>query len=218
MADIRRWLQLFLDQFRLASVMAHTRAWPERACFLCIVVLSISGLAADPAAAQSRIASDAVHEYVAASSVADAVALPPNLVTSPTYRHVLEWMIRLSPTFRRQCLRIAAERHLTIVLQAVPSGWLHGNRAMTRIVRQSNGALSATVGINPLENQIELIAHEIEHIIEQLDEIDLKSRAALPNTGVHAIDANGGMFETARAEQIGLRVSHECRGFPQPAD
>jgi len=198
--------------------MAPTRARPELACFLCILVFCILGLAADPAAAQSRIASDAVHEYVAASSISDAVALPPNLVTSPTYRHVLEWMIRVSPTFRRQCLRIAAERHLMIVLQAVPSAWLHGNRAMTRFVRQSNGALSATVGINPLENQIELIAHEIEHIIEQLDEIDLKSRAALPNTGVHAIDANGGMFETTRAAQIGLRVSHECRGVPQPAD
>ena len=198
--------------------MAHTRARPGLACFLCIWVLCILGLAAHPAVAQSRIASDAVHEYVAASSVSDAVALPPNLVTSPIYRQVLESMIRLSPTFRRQCLRIAAERPLTIALQSVPSVWLHGNRAMTHIVRQSNGTLTATIGINPLENQIELIAHEIEHIIEQLDEIDLPSRAALPNTGVHAIDANGVLFETARAVQIGLRVLNECRVVPKPTD
>jgi hypothetical protein len=194
--------------------MAGARAWRGLAIVSCML-----GALSRPAGAQSRSSSGAVHEYVATGTeTSELVALPSNLIASPTYREVLESMIHGSATFRRQCLRIAGEPRLTIRLQPTTASWTHGARAMTRIVRQPVGLMSATIGIGPLENQVELIAHELEHIIEQLDEVDLASRAALPDTGVHALEAGGTAFETARAVRVGLIVAQEVRASPRRTD
>ena len=61
------------------------------------------------------------------------------------------------------------------------------------------------------DDDVELIAHEMEHVIEQLDEIDLPSLADLPDTGVHHTLSAGVTFETSRAAQTGLRVAREVR-------
>ena len=45
----------------------------------------------------------------------------------------------------------------------------------------------------------ELIAHEFEHVIEQLDGVDLAAHAALPHTGVTSIGHSTDIFETMRA-------------------
>jgi hypothetical protein len=187
--------------------MPGARAWRGLAILTCIV-----GALSRPAGAQSRSSYDAVHEYVATGAETFAqVALPSNLIASGTYREVLESMIHGSATFRRQCLRIAAESRLSIRLEPSTTSWTHGARAMTHIARQPFGVMSATIGISPLENQVELIAHELEHIIEQLDDVDLASQAALPDTGVHALEAGGTAFETARAVRVGLTVAQEVR-------
>jgi hypothetical protein len=190
------------------------RTWRGLAIVACML-----GAPGRPAGAQSRSSPGAVHEYVeTGAATSEAVALPSNLIASPIYRRVLESMIEASATFRRQCLRIAGEPRLTIRLQPTTASWTHGARAMTRIVREPRGSMSATVGIGPLEDQVELIAHEVEHIIEQLDEVDLASRAALPDTGVHALDADGTAFETARAVRVGLTVAQEVRVGPRRTD
>jgi hypothetical protein len=195
--------------------MAQARAWLEVA-----FVLGILGVLPQPAVAQSQFAFGAVHEYIAAAHLLseEEASLPPNLMATPVYRDVLASMTRRSPTFRRQCQRIGGENRLTVILQPASPAGLLGNRAITHIVRQPSGSLSATIGISPLENQVELIAHELEHIIEQLDEVDLASRAALPNTGVRAIDTSRNLFETARATEVGLRVAQECRAVDRHAD
>jgi hypothetical protein len=126
-------------------------------------------------------------------------------------------MIRGSATFRRQCLRIAAEPRLTIRLQHTTASGTHGARAITHIVRQSGGLMSANIDIGPLENEVELIAHELEHVIEQLDEVDLASLASLPDTGVSVLEAGGVVFETARAVRVGLQVAREVRTAAQEA-
>ena len=81
-------------------------------------------------------------------------------------------------------------------------------RAMTRFTR-SDGGISAVVDIGFHQNLEELIAHELEHVIEQLDGIDLAARAARPDTGVVAVGYRGGMFETTRAKRAGLKVLFE---------
>jgi hypothetical protein len=195
-------------------MMVGTRAWQGLAivsCLLCAL--------SRPAGAQSRASFGAVHEYVAIGAAsAEPVALPSNLIASPIYRQVLASMIHGSATFRRQCLRIAAEPRLTIRLAPMPAPWTRGARAITRLVRQPRGLMSATIGIGRFENEVELIAHELEHIIEQLDEVDLPSRAVLPDTGVHALDAGGMAFETARAVRVGLTVAREVRAIARRAD
>ena len=55
----------------------------------------------------------------------------------------------------------------------------------------------------------ELIAHEFEHIIEQLDGVDLAAHAAQRHTGVTAIGHRHDIFETMRAKRAGLKVVSE---------
>lgn len=158
-----------------------------------------------------RSSVNAVRQYFAAEvAIPEQDALPSNLLVAPLYRPLLESMMRQSPTFRRQCLRLANETWLTVSLRPSPPSLVHGARAITRIVRQS-GRMFASVEVLPLSAGPEVIAHEIEHVIEQLDEIDLASKAELSNTGVRAHDMPGRVFETTRALRAGQKVAKEVR-------
>ena len=86
-----------------------------------------------------------------------------------------------------------------------------GPRAQTKVFVAPQGALIAIVRLRPLDNDVELIAHEIEHIIEQLDGVDLGARALVPASGVHALEADPRSFETLRATRTGLKVAEEFR-------
>ena len=120
-------------------------------------------------------------------------------------------MLRDSPTFRRQCVRIAAEPALTVQLAVNPPPRRSDRRATTRLTRQPNGHLTAVIAIEQIEDLDELIAHEFEHVIEQLDGVNLAARAALPNTGVTAFGHRNTTFETTRAQRMGLKVVSEIR-------
>ena len=169
-----------------------------------------------PAIAQSgsmieRVSLTSVHHYVAGEAIPRQLALPPNLVVPSIYRRMVEAMLRDSPTFRRQCVRIAAEPGLTVHLSVSPPPRRSTHRALTRLTRNAHGDLTAFVEIGPFENTQELIAHEFEHVIEQLDGVDLASRAARPDAGVREIGHRGAVYETTRAQRIGLRVVSELR-------
>lgn len=171
-----------------------------------------------PAIAQSssgfelaRTSFTSVHQYVAAEAIPRQLAAPANLVVHEMYRPLVESMLRDSPTFRRQCLRIAGEPKLTVHLAIGRPRWRSDFRAVTRMTRKPNGALAVYVEIGGLDNTVELIAHEFEHIIEQLDGVDLAARAALPHTGVSMVGGVTDIFETRRAKLIGLRVASEVR-------
>ena len=82
-------------------------------------------------------------------------------------------------------------------------------RARTAFVSSDRG-LHADVQIAPLDDQVELIAHEIEHVIEQLDGVDLRVRASLRGTGASMCE--NGSFETIRAVRAGLAVAREVDG------
>jgi hypothetical protein len=108
-------------------------------------------------------------------------------------------------------MRIEGEPHVTVRL-AINSGKSHsGARATTRLTRNEKGHVSAFIDIGSFQGTQELIAHELEHIIEQLDGVDLAARAALPRTGVTEVGQAGNMFETTRARRIGLKVVSELR-------
>jgi rhodanese-related sulfurtransferase len=143
--------------------------------------------------------------------------LPSNLNVTPIYREFVESMASRSPTFRRQLLRIAAEPRLTVDLEMVPATRSARARAKTSIVRHTTG-IAARVEMMRLDDIVELIAHEIEHVIEQIDGVDLAACASLPGTGVHAIPADGIAYETLRATRVGVRVSRELRAPGEPAD
>ncbi|MGH9313763.1 MAG: hypothetical protein ACRD1S_11280, partial [Vicinamibacterales bacterium] len=110
----------------------------------------------------------------------------------------------------RQCARIAGATRLTVVVSSSPLLGLSGSRAETRVSPMRDGRVQAAVEIRGFREQVELIAHEIEHVIEQLDGVDLSSKAAAPGTGVHRIDHE--RFETNRAILVGVKVAQEVRG------
>jgi hypothetical protein len=152
-----------------------------------------------------------VHEYSPTSLVPGQAAIPSNLQITPLYRELVERMIRRSPTFRRQLLRIAGVPQLTVQLQTVVRSWTREARATTEFVRKVDGRFIARVEISAMDNDVELIAHELEHVIEQLDEIDLAAKAAQPNSGVRRSTTSGTLFETTRAAHIGLQVAQEVQ-------
>lgn len=190
---------------------ANMRRVTVMALASCMFLLHERPAIAQSSSAFERVSLTSVHHYVAGEAIPRQLAPPPNLVAPAMYRPLVESMLRDSPTFRRQCVRIAAEPGLTVHLGVSPPPRRFNRRATTHMTRNANGHLTAVVDIAPLEDTEELIAHEFEHIIEQLDGVDLAARAALPHTGVASLGHTTSIFETVRAQRVGLRVVSELR-------
>jgi hypothetical protein len=134
-----------------------------------------------------------------APSLPDSIALPPGL--EPLVRSWLEH----SPAFRRQCRELAAAPRLraTVRVTARPAGSTF--RAITSFRQNRSGELVAQIEIRSAPDMTELLAHELEHVLEQLEGLDLDALAE----GGGARRVSDGAFETARAVQAGHRVAAE---------
>jgi hypothetical protein len=76
---------------------------------------------------------------------------------------------------------------------------------MTRLMRGAGDTkVEIHVDLRAVAEFVELIAHELEHVIEQLDDVEL---AASERHGVH--ETRAGVFETTRATHIGRKVRRE---------
>jgi Tol biopolymer transport system component len=128
---------------------------------------------------------------------------PPNL-ESGVFQSRVETMWVQSPTFRRQCQRLAAERPLVVTLLLHPSQRPASARASTEFFRRNGRVTSARVAILSSTDAVELIAHEIEQIIEQLD--DIAPRGYSSTSSMHGA---GAAYESGRAVEVGRRVAHE---------
>jgi hypothetical protein len=131
-----------------------------------------------------------------------ASAIPANIQAGVFTQDFLA-LLQGSPTFRGQCERIASARYVRVELSLVRLPGIV--RAMSTIQRYKSGALRADVRIAPGQDYRELIAHEFEHIIEQIDGVDLREEAA--SGRAWAVDRN--VFETRRALETGVRVRRE---------
>jgi hypothetical protein len=159
----------------------------------------------------NRTSVPVLREYAPdASWTAPSADVPPNLAVPAGYRRLLESMLLRSSTFRRQCQRIANTRNLLVTLRVSAVTRTQGIRARTHIARDG-GQLVATIDLMRLNDPDEMIAHEIEHIIEQLDGIDLPSKALLDGNGVRTSFGDETAFETKRATRVGLAVAAEVR-------
>ena len=130
-------------------------------------------------------------------------AIPANIQAGLLAADIIA-LLDVSPTFRAQCERIAAAPFAHVFIELVQSALIA--RADTTITRYEAGALRADVRIHFGQNYRELIAHEFEHIIEQLDGVDLQAEVQQGRAWV--IDAHA--FETRRATDVGRRVRREC--------
>jgi hypothetical protein len=149
--------------------------------------------------------SKAVLQYSAAVSRPEA-ALPPNLVAPHVLRPLLTRMWRSSATFRRQCAQVAEHPEVTIRVALDPRT-THG-RALSRVHRRETG-LSASVQIEMRDpaRYVEYLAHELEHVLEQIEGVDL---VRLKRQGVDGVEHVGGQDETARARSVGRAVAREA--------
>ena len=143
-----------------------------------------------------------VPEEVSASTI--CVSSLPFNVDAATLQPVAIALLQRSPTFQKQCERIASAVVLKVTIRVVlstPSG-----RAQTTITRHENGALRAEVLIRFGEDYYELLAHEFEHVLEQVEGVVLSDQISADRAWV----TDSGAFETKRALDAGMRVRQEC--------
>ncbi len=195
------------------------RTMPHRAGALVATVLLLG------AAVQQRASGGTLQDIgyrsllsvAATSAVADPEPLPPpNLIVPSPYDKLVSDMWRRSGTFRRQGRRIAGETGLVVRVHMnplVPGESVRATtRATTRVKRQP-GSLAADVSIRDTGCFVELLAHELEHVLEQLDGLDLAAAAQRAGRAVWV--AGDGSFETIRAIHVGRQVAAEVQGFGQ---
>lgn len=136
-------------------------------------------------------------------SAQQQTSIPPNVDAGLVSADV-RTLLRMSGTFRAQCERIAADPRahvrVTIAYSLEP-----GTRAQTTVHRYRSGALVAEVEMLFGGNYRELLAHEFEHVIEQIEGVDLREEA----TQGTAWMVGAGAFETRRARLAGVQVLEE---------
>jgi hypothetical protein len=132
--------------------------------------------------------------------------LPVGLDVPDVLHPRLQEMWRTSPTFRRQCARLAEASVALTVRIGLPGGTTNV-QALSRIELRGGVAQRAMVFLEPkLLNVHQLLAHEIEHVVEQIDGVNLKHLAI---NGVRGVNEHGGVYETSRAVAIGRLVARE---------
>jgi hypothetical protein len=189
------------------------------AVFACRVVLPVSAFAQSGNASFSsapfapldsdRTGSGVARIFSTDASSHEALSIPANLVVPSVFRDVVDAMLRESPTFRRQCARIANAPRMIVVLDwSLPDS---GDRTRARTVVSStpDGGQHAAVTIRSGNDPVELIAHELEHVLEQLDDVDLRTLATVPASRVHGCECGEETYETIRAVRAGRAAAAE---------
>ena len=128
----------------------------------------------------------------AAAPAARCEALIERLRIAPRLKPVVADMCRRAPTFRRQVVRLAEQPELVITLEPGAFPIDGRTRASTEIARVDGGLRRAEVLVRPGDSLavVELIGHEFEHILEQLDGVDLA--AWVGRSGVHRVGSGDG--------------------------
>jgi hypothetical protein len=156
-----------------------------------------------------------IPDGVAAAEDDSAAVVPSNIhvssVLAPVFGRVL------AVTLADQCQRIGRAKYVHVRVTAVLAvSTTSRGRARTTIRRFSSGALLAAVSIPvPLTRgeYAELFGHELEHIIEQIDRVNLE---ALALAGGDATRLSDGAYETVRAHRVGLTIADEYE-HPRPS-
>jgi hypothetical protein len=131
--------------------------------------------------------------------------LPPNLVVPSIARPLVTSMWSLSPTFRRQCARLA--EHPEVLVRIALLVGVHNGRASALVERgDGNYRVSVKIDVSKSALCVEHIAHELEHVLEAVDGTDLPR---LSRQRVDGVINLGGSYETARAQSVGRMVARE---------
>jgi len=139
-----------------------------------------------------------------------------NFRVDETLQPLISALLARSATFRRQWEAVNGSPLIRVrVLSTVRMHDDSGARARSQISRYACGSLRATIEIPGGTEISELLPHELEHVIEQLEGLDLRALASRGDDGVAEI--RPGVYETARARAVGLQVLREVYGEVDPA-
>jgi hypothetical protein len=143
-----------------------------------------------------------------ATALSDELALVPrNIHASPMLLTLMGRMARFSPTFRAQCERIARTSGLVVRMRYAGLRDDRPFNARTVVRRHQYGAMIAEVDLYVPLDPVEIVAHEFEHLVEQIQGTDLHELSRQRGSGV--IEVRRNEFETQRAVDAGRRVLAE---------
>jgi hypothetical protein len=146
---------------------------------------------------------DALPETAACSASA---GLPSSIRVPREIRGRVETMLTRSPTFREQCRRLAAAPWLHVLVRLTADLTAGSIRARSTITRPQPRLMLAVVDLAGSADPAIWLAHEFEHLVEQIDGVDLATLVADP---LQAWQVQIGTFETRRAIRAGEAVSDE---------
>jgi len=132
--------------------------------------------------------------------------LPNNLRVPDNMRPMLMRMLQNSATFRRQIATLSKKPAVRV---SVAYGGVRGDRnyhALSTVRKHQWGAMLVDTTVFVPTDLVEIIAHELEHVCEQMEGVDLRTLAKQKGEGVY--DLNG-HFETARAIRAGQDATRE---------
>jgi len=149
-----------------------------------------------------------------AAQKAEPPAKPPpwtcRLVPISSVRSVVERGLERSETIRRQCQELAAARAMVLLEWGAFDLQSHARTVM----EISDGVVVARVKLPPIGDNIVLMAHELQHVIEQTRGLDLRAEAKGVGSGVW--ESFGG-YETQAAVDVSRRVADELRAYSRAA-
>jgi hypothetical protein len=134
--------------------------------------------------------------------------LPANLELPREMVAILEQVYDRSSTFRAQCQRIADAPNLRVSIQL--DAWMRSSCRAFTMIRRRQRLIHAQVHLPPSGTMFaELISHEFEHVIEQVEGLNLRELACVKGSGVHEVERD--LFETDRAKRTRKIVADEVR-------
>jgi hypothetical protein len=151
----------------------------------------------------------ASREAAAQPSTSAHLDVPSHITLSPVFTEMVGEMLKRSPRFRAQWDTLVTARRVRIVVRLDLRSRPY--RARSTLSRHQFGLITAVVELPPFGDHVELIAHEFEHIVEQLEGVELRRLAHDPSTGVRDLHY---AYETERAYKVGQQVARECRRHP----
>jgi hypothetical protein len=136
-------------------------------------------------------------------------AVPPEPGIPGVCRQLLDEMWRGSATFRRQWTRLSSARvRVTVAIDKPASGAPPARARISRV-----GGLRVEISLQLVDRRaVEYLAHEIEHVLEALDDVDLPQAVAQRVHGATAV-GKPPAFETRRAIAVGRVVAEEVTAY-----
>ena len=196
------------------SVRSTAAAWMLCAAVSCTMGATATAQSVDPLPIAGRrivqsysAAVDPSFTLAASWPLSDIPAALPCRVLAQGHLHsLLDELWSRSTTFRQQCRRLAGARAMVLIQGGSPGDTMW--TAESRIGRLGDGRVMARVRIRTGRESVEVIAHELEHVLERVDGVNFALDAMRRGSGTSLA---GGAYETRRATDAGRQVAKEVR-------